>query len=105
VDIKGNGPTLPKARANALGLKYLEAKTLDNQLDEKSRATAQALFKNARSVAQNHLSKVNEFHVGAMMMNFMLGTIIMGKLVEVDPIDQPGVEESKVLTRQYRAER
>ena len=38
------------------------------------------------------------------MMLFMLETIVMGRLMGVDPFDQPGVEEAKVLTRQYLAE-
>ena len=53
---------------------------------------------------QIHLAKVDEFHLGALMMHFMLETIIMGKLMGVDPFDQPGVEEGKVLARQYLAE-
>jgi len=35
------------------------------------------------------------------MMHFMLETILMGKLMAVDPFDQPGVEEGKVLARRY----
>jgi glucose-6-phosphate isomerase len=35
------------------------------------------------------------------MMHFMLETILMGRLMGVDPFDQPGVEEGKVLARQY----
>ena len=42
--------------------------------------------------------------MGALMMHFMLETILMGKLMGVDPFDQPGVEEGKVLARQYLAE-
>ena len=35
------------------------------------------------------------------MMHFMLETMLMGQLMGVDPFDQPGVEEGKVLARQY----
>ena len=31
--------------------------------------------------------------VGALMMHFMLETIVMGRLMGVDPFDQPGVED------------
>ena len=50
---------------------------------------------------QIHLPKVDEFGMGALMMHFMLETILMGQLMGVDPFDQPGVEEGKVLARQY----
>jgi glucose-6-phosphate isomerase len=103
VDTKGKGPTAPKARANALGLKYLAGKKLGDLVDAEARATAQTLFKNGRPVRQIHLEKVDEFHLGALMMHFMLETIIMGRLMGVDPFDQPGVEEGKVLARQYLA--
>lgn len=103
VDTKGKGPTAPKARANALGLKYLAGKKLGDLVDAEARATAQTLFKNGRPVRQIHLPKVDEFHMGALMMHFMLETILMGRLMGVDPFDQPGVEEGKVLARQYLA--
>ncbi|HVV27853.1 MAG TPA: hypothetical protein VHC40_07790 [Rhizomicrobium sp.] len=105
VDTKGKGPTAPRGRANALGLKYLAGKKLGDLVDAEARATAQTLFKNGRPVRQIHLAKVDEFHMGALMMHFMLETIIMGRLMGVDPFDQPGVEEGKVLARQYLAEK
>ncbi len=50
-------------------------------MDAEARATAQTLFKNGRPVRQIHLAKVDEFHMGALMMHFMLETIIMGRLM------------------------
>jgi len=105
VDTKGKGAAAPRARANALGLKYLAGKRLGDLVDAEARATAQTLFKNGRPVRQIHLPKVDEFHMGALMMHFMLETIIMGKLMNVDPFDQPGVEEGKILARQYLAQK
>src|SRR5579871_6320246 len=105
VDTKGKGPTAPRARAKQLGLDYLAGRKLGDLVDAEARATAQTLSKNGRPVRQIHLAKVDEFHLGALMMHFMLETIIMGKLMNVDPFDQPGVEEGKVLARQYLAEK
>ena len=103
VETKGKGLAAPKARANALGLKYLAGKKMGDLVDAEARATAQTLFKNGRPVRQIHLAKVDEFHLGALMMHFMLETIIMGRLMGIDPFDQPGVEEGKILARQYLA--
>ena len=105
VDTKGKGLAAPRARANALGLKYLAGKKMGDLVDAEARATAQTLFKNGRPVRRIHLAKVDEFHMGALMMHFMLETIIMGKLMGVDPFNQPGVEEGKILARQYLAEK
>jgi glucose-6-phosphate isomerase len=105
VDTKGKGLAAPRARANALGLKYLAGKKMGDLVDAEARATAQTLFKNGRPVRRIHLTQVDEFHMGALMMHFMLETIIMGKLMGVDPFNQPGVEEGKILARQYLAEK
>jgi glucose-6-phosphate isomerase len=104
VDTKGKGPMVPKARAKQLDLDYLAGKRLGDLVDAESRATAQTLSKNGRPVRQIHISKVDEFEMGALMMHFMLETILMGKLMGVDPFNQPGVEEGKVLARQYLKE-
>jgi glucose-6-phosphate isomerase len=104
VNTKGKGPMVSKARAKPLGLDYLAGKKLGDLVDAESRATAQTLSKNGRPVRQIHISKVDEFEMGALMMHFMLETILMGKLMGVDPFNQPGVEEGKVLARQYLKE-
>ena len=105
IDTKGKGPVVPRAAAKSLKLDYLAGRPMGDLIDAEFRATAQTLFKNGRPVRTIHLSKVDEFHMGALMMHFMLEAIIMGKLMGVDPFDQPGVEEGKVLARQYLAEK
>jgi glucose-6-phosphate isomerase len=104
IDTKGKGPAAPKARAKKLKLDYLAGKKLGDLVDAESRATAQTLFKNGRPVRVIHLSQIDAFEMGALMMHFMLETMLMGQLMGVDPFDQPGVEEGKVLARQYLGE-
>ena len=53
---------------------------------------------------QIRVPRIDERSVGALMMHFMLETIVMGRLMGVDPFDQPGVEEGKVLARKYLGE-
>jgi glucose-6-phosphate isomerase len=104
VDTKGKGPVTPRAAAKSLKLDYLAGKRLGDLVEAESRATAQTLFKNGRPVRVIHVPQVNAFDMGALMMHFMLETIIMGKLMGVDPFNQPGVEEGKILARQYLGE-
>jgi glucose-6-phosphate isomerase len=104
VDTKGKGLTAPKAASKSLKLDYLAGRKMGDLVDAECRATAQTLFKNGRPVRIIHVPEVNAFTMGALMMHFMLETILMGKLMGVDPFDQPGVEEGKVLARQYLAE-
>jgi len=101
VDTKGEGLAAPQTRAHALGLDYLAGKTMGDLVAAEARATAETLSRNGRPVRQIHLPKVGAAGVGALMMHFMLETILMGRLMGVDPFDQPGVEEGKVLAREY----
>jgi glucose-6-phosphate isomerase len=100
-DTKGQGLVAPRERAEALGLGYLAGKPMGDLVDAEARATAQTLSRNGRPVRTIHLPKIDERSIGALMMHFMLETILMGKLMGVDPFDQPGVEEGKVLAREY----
>lgn len=105
MDTKGQGARVPVARARAMGVGYLSGCSVGDLVDAECRATAQTLYKNGRPVRVIHFSKVDEFDVGALMMHFMLETIIMGRLMGVNPFDQPGVEEGKILARQYLAQK
>ncbi|MBV8977399.1 MAG: glucose-6-phosphate isomerase [Alphaproteobacteria bacterium] len=101
IDTQGAGLAVPPQRAQALGLDYLAGKTMGDLVDAEARATAQTLSRNGRPVRRIHLRAVDAHSVGALMMHFMLETILMGRLMGVDPFDQPGVEEGKVLARDY----
>ena len=78
-----------------------QARQMGDLVDAEARATAQTLSRNGRPVRTIHLPKIDERSIGALMMHFMLETILMGRLMGVDPFDQPGVEEGKVLAREY----
>lgn len=96
----GHGP-LTSSRAVALGLSYLQGRTMGDLVAAEARATAETLARNGRPVRKMQVARVDEESVGAVMMHFMLETIVMGRLMGVDPFDQPGVEEGKVLAREY----
>jgi glucose-6-phosphate isomerase len=102
-DTAGTGPEIPASRADALGLSYLSGKTVGDLVAAEARATAETLEKRGRPVRRIHAPKLDERAVGALMMHFMLETILMGRLMGVDPFDQPAVEEGKVLARKYLA--
>jgi glucose-6-phosphate isomerase len=72
--------------------------------DACQRATAETLAARGRPVRVLRLQAVDERTLGALMMHFMLETILAAHLLGVDPFDQPAVEESKVLARRYMAE-
>ncbi len=65
------------------------------------RATADSLIRRGRPVRIFRLDGVNERTMGALFMHFMLETILTAHILGVNPFDQPAVEESKQLTREY----
>lgn len=65
------------------------------------KGTAQALRDRGRAVRRISLPTLDEKTLGALMMHFILETLIAARLWGVDPFGQPAVEESKILTRQY----
>jgi glucose-6-phosphate isomerase len=103
-DTRGKGPVAPRERATQLGLDYLAGRAMGDLVAAEARATAETLARNGRPVRQITLPVVDERGMGGLMMHFMLETMIMGRMMGVDPFDQPGVEEGKVLTRQYLSE-
>ena len=97
----GTGAVIPKDAAKRLGAGYLAGRTLGDLVDAELRATAETLIKRGRPVRRIRLAALDERALGALFMHFMLETILMGTLMNVDPFDQPAVEEGKVLAREY----
>ena len=70
-------------------------------MDAEQRATSKTLTSNECPVREFILAKLDEKTLGALMMHFMLETMIVAHLWGINAFDQPAVEESKILTRQY----
>ena len=85
----------------AVDMSYMRGRTMGDLFDAEARATAAALAQRGHPVRVFRLAAVDERALGALMMHFMLETIIAADLLGVDPFDQPAVEEGKVLARAY----
>ncbi len=79
-------------------------KTVGDLVAAEARATADTLAKNGRPVRTIHLERLDERSLGALLMHFMLETILAARLLGVDPFDQPAVEEGKLLAKRYLAD-
>jgi glucose-6-phosphate isomerase len=101
LETAGLGPPIEPERADSAGLGYLGGRSLGDLLDAMARATADTLARNGRPVRQFLLRELGEYQLGALMMHFMLETVIAADLLGVDPFDQPAVEEGKRLARDY----
>ncbi len=90
--------TIPKAFENKKGVSYLCGHTMSELLHAEQKATALALTKSKRPNAIIWLDKVNEHSIGQLLYMLELATAFSGFLYEIDPFNQPGVEEGKNLT-------
>ena len=102
--VAGSGPRMDKALAEAAKEPALAGKTVGDLVAAQGRATADTLAKNGRPVRTIHVDKLDARALGALMMHFMLETIVAAHLLDVDPFDQPAVEEGKILAKQYLGE-
>jgi len=82
-------------------LGWLSGRTLGDLLDAHARGTADALAARGRPVRTMRLDAIDERALGALMMHFMLETIVAAHMLGVNPFDQPAVEEGKVRARRY----
>jgi glucose-6-phosphate isomerase len=104
LDVAGSGGTVSAEFAAEPDLAYLAGRTMGDLLDAEQRATAESLQRQGRPVRILRLARLDEASLGALLMHFMLETIIAADLLAVDAFDQPAVEEGKVLARQYLGE-
>ncbi len=82
-------------------LSYLAGNTLGDVMKAEETATIQTLTENKCPVRVMDIAKLDEEAMGGLYMHFMLETIFAADLLDVNAFDQPGVEQSKILTKQY----
>jgi glucose-6-phosphate isomerase len=82
-------------------LPLFEGKNLNNLMVAEQRATLETLYNQGCPVREIRLETLTEKTLGALMMHFILETLAMSLFLEVDPLDQPAVEEGKRLAEQY----
>ena len=66
-----------------------------------ARATAATLTDARRPARRLSVAAADARAIGALMMHFMLETVMAAHLLGVDPYDQPAAEQGKGLVRRY----
>jgi glucose-6-phosphate isomerase len=97
----GDGPSVDPNLAVDEAIAYLSGKSVGDLMDAGQRATAEILIRNKRPTRIFQINCLDETSMGALIMHFILETIIAAHLFGVNPFDQPAVEEVKVLAREY----
>jgi glucose-6-phosphate isomerase len=78
-------------------LSYLHQRTLGDLMDAHQHATVETFTLKQIPLRVCVLPQLNETVLGALTMHFILETILTGRLMQVNPFDQPAVEDGKKL--------
>jgi glucose-6-phosphate isomerase len=100
-DSRDKGQRFTREAVGDASLDWLEGRTMGDVLDVSWRATAETLARRGRPVRLMTIPTLDETTLGALLMHFMLETVITAELFGVDPFDQPAVEDGKILARKY----
>lgn len=98
--VSGTGPRLDPELCEKAGLAFMAGRAVGDLVAAQAHAVPEALLRAGRPVRTFDLAGLDERTLGALMMHLMLETILAGRLLGVDPFDQPAVELSKVITRE-----
>ncbi len=93
----GQGPVI--AAPDIPELAYLKGKTLGDVMAAEQKATFETLVAHGCPVRLFTLTSLGEEQMGALLMHFMLEIILTSFLLDVNPFDQPAVEEGKKRAR------
>jgi len=89
---------IPNLFKDMEGLSYLSDHTLSELIKAEEEATELALVKAGRPSMTITVPQIDAYHMGQLFHFLELATAFTGLLYEMNPFNQPGVEEGKNLT-------
>ena len=93
-------PVVPPGLATvAPELAWLAGRRLGDLVAAMRRATTDSLAAANRPARLLRLAALDEYRFGALLMHFMIETVLAARLSGVNPFDQPAVERGKSLAR------
>ena len=92
-----------KIKRNIFGknLNYLENKNLSKIKEAQKNSLIRILKRKNIPYQEFIIKQNNEETLGELFSYFMMKTALIGKLLGVNPFDQPAVEQLKILTKKY----
>ncbi|MFQ5478234.1 MAG: glucose-6-phosphate isomerase [Candidatus Binatia bacterium] len=90
--------TIPSGFEDMEGISYLAGHTLGELLNMEQRATELALTKAGRLNSTLSMRRLDAATIGELFHMFEVQTLVMGSLLAINPLDQPGVEAAKSMT-------
>ena len=82
-------------------LKYLSGKKMGDLMEAEQRATVDTFVQNKIPCREIYLSTIDEYSIGKLLAFSIQETIATCLYFEVNPFNQPAVEQGKILTKKY----
>ena len=79
----------------------LHNKKLSLVKNAQKKALIKSFIKNKIPFKEFKIGNLNEEKIGELFSYFILETIIIGKLIRIDPYNQPAVEQVKIYTQKF----
>ena len=81
-------------------LEYIDGLKFSQLIEYQANATIQAI-QDLKDIPCDVITidKVDEFNIGQLMFNFQVLTSVIGKFVQINTYDQPGVEAGKIILK------
>ncbi len=98
IGVEDYGTDIPIPDGGIEPLSYLENHTLSELIKAEQEASELALSRAGRPNMRINIPKVDSYYLGQLFLFFELVTAVTGMLYEINPFNQPGVEESKNFT-------
>jgi len=90
---------------NHPSLGYLYKQSFNSLMQAEFIGTRQSLTESGRPNLTVTISQLDAWHLGALFMFFELYTVFLAQLWNINAFDQPGVERSKILTKEILSQR
>ena len=82
-------------------LSFLAGKKMGDLMEAEQKATIATFKARGLKFREISLPKVNEFYLGQIMTISMIETVATCLFFQINPFDQPAVEQGKILTKKY----
>ena len=102
-DQKNTGGLIPPDLADDPELDFISGKRMGDLMAAEQQATKETLIQNKCPTRILTIKTFDEPTLGALLMHFMIETIIAAELWGVNAFDQPAVEAGKILAKKHLA--
>ena len=83
------------------GMEHLNKKKYNTIINSQKNAFLTALKSKKIAFREIKIKKFDEDTLGKLFLSFIIETILLGKIMNINPFDQPAVEQVKILTKKF----